>query len=557
MDDDDKTATASGSGDKFGQEVKEFRIKWCLNNIKSATQAKAIYAGILYALLKAHTDDIVILDHNLEEFVWLDKITDKEQKEILKKAKFPLHEATSRSEKKLGRWYGIHTVRSTVSLSTLKSHYLVMDTIKSAKAYANIHQFELTEWDITHLGFLRGYNNVHMNKNNAISRLTQEIESPNVQCPTFQLATTRVRLGKQSTQAYEVQCLRKDASKMHKLLTTGTLRTTMAFIPYSYKYKKTEAFTNAIRVHSKSLQDTWVVKIHGYTEEAINILKPALIGHKGATDIVPSFIGRARGEWKILVDKSGIDYYYHWLEARLPAFTQRLPTAVVISFPDDYPDCGINSRPPAAQQDDPDVDDDSYATMLSNAMSVATADYEKVEFDLPDELNKGKTDSQTEDANTPEQLSDITSARKSTPTAPPDTSNNNEYLEMSKKLQESVAETAKLRQELERMTTIIQSQQSQVAQQTTNTTKLELMVQSLLATFQTLNPPSFAPNHPPPTTPTQDTNIKMPNAKRKQISSTPRRLNYDAATSRTASPQRMNEDEATQSPGADLQAKNK
>jgi hypothetical protein len=82
---------------------------------------------------------------------------------LLKQSELPTttHAATSKGDRKLQRWYGVHTIRSTASFSDVKNHYLVQETIQEYKAYGSLHCFELNKWDIAHLGFLQGYCNIH------------------------------------------------------------------------------------------------------------------------------------------------------------------------------------------------------------------------------------------------------------------------------------------------------------------------------------------------------------------------------------------------------------
>jgi hypothetical protein len=521
--DDDATAVSGNSSKNRSKmkETKEYKVKWCINNALEKNKAKKIYAGVMATLLESHPDEVVILDHNREEHVWDEKYTFEEQVEYLKKSAFPINEAQSKSEKKFNRWYATHSIRSSLSLSELKSHYQVSKIIKQTNAYVTIHRFALKEWDIAHLGFLRGWNNIHINVDAATTRLSKATQLIDPNCPTFKIATTRIRPSNKpkklnfSTQAYEVQCLRDDSKQMAKILTSGSFREQMTFIPYSYKHTKSEIFLNALRSHEQELRKTWVLKIHGFTEEAIDHVKKDIL-KSGATDITPTHRGNDIGEWKILVGSDIIGHYYAWLAQTLPTIVSTIPEETKEKTPPNFPSPAINSRPPAAQQDDDTAaDDDSYATMLSNAMSIASVDYGEFEAEeeaanIPTNIVDPLTKSYAQATKT--DVSDITSAPKSqTPT--PSSKDNNNMTDVLKQLQDSKTEQDNLRAQLQLVTNVVEKQAA-------TTSKLESLIEKLLAQMSHEEP--AAPN----THPLTDTPEKSVPKKRQNVNHTPTKLNF-------------------------------
>jgi hypothetical protein len=293
---------------------------------------------------------------------------------------------------------------------------------------------------------------------------------------------------------------------MNKLLTSGTFRTTMAFVPYAYKQTKPDMFLNAIRLHKQKLEDTWIVKIHGFSPEEMTHCQQQLLTHAGVSDIVPSYLGKSRGEWKILVSKNSIHEYYSWLTNKLPAILALIPKDTSTSA--DYPTKGINSRPPAAQQDDAtQAEDGSYATMLSNAMSCATADFPAMEFEIPPDIDTSTPPTYAAAAAST-QMSDLTSARKSATQKSKTTSTTQAASKSSptksppNATAESDTEIQLLRSELEKLHTTVESQQQhitqQLAQQQAENTELKAMIQLLIAANSNGNPPQQPAEVPSP-----------------------------------------------------------
>jgi hypothetical protein len=112
-----------------------------------------------------------------------------------------------------------------------------------------------------------------------LHRLQNKLSKINSDYPAFKIATARIHPAKStkktkfSIQAYEIQCPRSNAKELSKLRTSGPFRKTMSFIPYAYKQTKPDMFLNALRVHNKHIEDTWIVKIHGFTEAAMQTCK--------------------------------------------------------------------------------------------------------------------------------------------------------------------------------------------------------------------------------------------------------------------------------------------
>ena len=131
--DDDKTVTSAGSG-KNERDFVETTVKWCINNMSDATKAKLAVAEIFATMLFTFSEELVIVDNKGEEFVHVENQTEAELKEKVKKGNFTVHQATSRSERRMQRWYCIHTLRSNQSLSPIKQYYVIMSKIKQMKA---------------------------------------------------------------------------------------------------------------------------------------------------------------------------------------------------------------------------------------------------------------------------------------------------------------------------------------------------------------------------------------------------------------------------------------
>ena len=369
--DDDKTINSSNS-EPGGKDDREMMVKWCIQGVSDQQKAKTILIKILAIMSTNFYDDISIIDNKAEEFKAEDQYSEAKVYEDMTKGKFQVHQATSKNERQRKRWYCVHKIYSSQSLSTIKAHYEVSKALKENNAYLTIHRFEQKDWDIVHLGFLKGYNVLHLTPAAAKIILRNKALTIDKGCPNFELSNTRIRQAydskQYSTTAFEVQCKRSDARQISTILKSGLFRKTTSFVPYSFKKTMPEAFRQAIQAQNKYLANTWVVKIEGFTHQALDECKVALISGPGAQEIIPTKKTNTHGEWKILVEKDNLSFYYDWLRENLEdiinTFARHIP------IPDNLPPYKINSRQPMHYQDA--SEDGSYGTMFSTTMSLNT-----------------------------------------------------------------------------------------------------------------------------------------------------------------------------------------
>jgi hypothetical protein len=395
MVDDDATTQATGGSGKNKVELHELCVNWCLEGATDKKKVKADLAAVLLSILKAFPDELFVLDNSHQELHYHPTKNRPETIKIQKliDAQFTIHEANSTREQKLQRWTCVHKLMSSVSLSTIKQHGDVFKMIKSVHAYANVHHFEPSNWDISHLGFLREFNVKHLHKAAAKIKLQRDLLSTSDTVPHFELTNARVKSHKKSsafgqTQSYEIQCSRSDAKTLAKLLKSGPFRKTLPFVPYSLKRTNPEAFLKAIQQQNAMLNHTWVVKIEGFTSEAIDCIRPTILKYPGVSDIVPMYNGSDRGAWKILLHQNQFKKFRKWLDIEWETITSTITAAATENKPPTHPEYSVTSAAGYESDDDED-DDDSYATAFSNAMSAASLPEEDWNLELPPDLPRG------------------------------------------------------------------------------------------------------------------------------------------------------------------------
>ena len=112
----------------------------------------------------------------------------------------------------------------------------------------------------------------------------------------------------------------------------------------------------------------WVIKVHGFTDTAMEKLVPSLASQPGYHIVTPTKRAGEIGEWKILVNKEKMNEYYSWLATNLSDITAQFPSN--LRSPDNYPPHEITSRNPHIyyEQEDDATNAASFGTMLTNSM---------------------------------------------------------------------------------------------------------------------------------------------------------------------------------------------
>ena len=386
--DDDKTVPG-GSTKKIDQKMLEFSVKWSFTKMSDETVARNALVELLTLILQLQSETTTLIDHNGQEFAMDPTMNESKHVAWIKKEfKAPLYKAKVRRQQRnttYNRMYATHKIQTTVSISTIKSHHLFRECMQKHNAFLNVHNFALADWDIAHLGFLQGYNVMHIDKHQTKLCLIKETQAVNSDTPPFELTRTKVRSpvvnGKSFvTQAYKVQCVRANSRQLTSVLTNPVFAKRLAFIPYSCKNTHEKQFCQAVLMQTKNSADMWVIKIQGFSDKSMETVAPLLEQQEGFHTVTPTSKKEALGEWKILVSKDKIKAYYDWLQLTLDDITSALPDDPTTAT-ENYPPFAVTSSNPHLQYEQDDMTDaESFGTMLTNSMEEAAAGIDDNEF---------------------------------------------------------------------------------------------------------------------------------------------------------------------------------
>ena len=205
--------------------------------------------------------------------------------------------------------------------------------------------------------------------------------------PTFQLIPQRITNKEKNatTRGYTVQCTRKDIKQMTHLMTHGSFRDTPLFIPFKYKATQSDLFTKCIRQQNEVYYNTWIIKLEGITEEALQYIQEDIAQMPGVYYIVPTKKMTETGEWKILVNQNKCAYVHRQLTTNWNMIISKIPAEVMERAPDTCSAPRVSSKKVREYQDTAS-DNDSYGSLLTTGteVSIMTNDDETLN-ELPTE----------------------------------------------------------------------------------------------------------------------------------------------------------------------------
>lgn len=475
---EDETEMAGKNRDKNDQEELEFLVKWQMPNDNDATGTKRLLSQLLAELLMCFPD-VTFIDNKHRE--WSFTATDDEERfrKEFETAALQIHPIKNR-QMRIIRWVAITKVRAATTIPDWKNNDYFCDQIIEAKIYLFPHPFGYDEWDITSIGFIKGIHVVHFSQGHLHKTISEYIQVQDSTPPTFQLIPQKITNNDKSatTRAYTVQCARADVKRMSQLLTNGEFRNTQMFIPFKYKVKQPELFTQCIKQQNDVYYKTWIIKLEGISQEIMHFLIGEITKFNGVFHVVPTKRLDEIGEWKVLVDQNRSSFIHRQMMHAWQRLLSNVPQNFLDQSPESWPTPRISSKRIRDYQDD-SSGIDSYGSLLTNGTSGSWTMYGDESLnELPTEY---QYQSYAEAAKAPTKI--IEATRMSSPTASDLTDWKKEKSDLEAQLQKQAAiiekfqeDQAKLIQNLQ----IVQAQQiaDLKAEQARQIEKLQMEIQT-------------------------------------------------------------------------------
>ena len=386
---DDVTEQAGSTRERIEATEEEICVKWQMPGGQDMASAKKILLQMLTNLLINHPSQITIVDTKQREWMFEESVDEGGFIKEIEKMSIHLHPIKGKDQKVI-RWVSVTKTMTKVPLREWKNNDGFFSGVQESKTYIFPHPFQPQEWETASIGFIKDIHVVHFPKEMVHEHLHQLLQKQEENPPTFQLVSQRISTSdkKASTKAFTIQCLKKDAEKLQKMLTHGAFREApnQVFVPFKYKKTKPDVFLKCIRQQNEVYHKTWIIKIEGITEAMMKYIEQDILNIKGVLHIVPSKRNVEIGEWKVLVDQAKCSYIHRQLTSAWSTVVTKIPPTDLTNAPRNFSTPRISSKRARDYQDE-DNDDDSYGSLLTTGTdsSVLTVD-ESILNELPPDL---------------------------------------------------------------------------------------------------------------------------------------------------------------------------
>ena len=220
---------------------------------------------------------------------------------------------------------------------------------------------------------------------------------------------------------------------MIHLLTHGDFRSNPMFIPFRYKSTNSEVFTKCIRQQNELYHRTWVIKLEGISEIAMEYIRSDILQLNGVSQIVPTKRIQSKGEWKILVDQMKCAFIHKQLTTMWNTLVANIPAGILENMPVEFSSPRISSQKVRDYQDD-DSNNDSYGSILTAGTETSTRHEDEDQYnELPQQYNYPSYASATAAS---------TVSQESTSMSSPEVSAASEWQKEQKELQEQIRQQA-------------------------------------------------------------------------------------------------------------------
>ena len=376
-----RRAQKNTSDNPSDEKTLMFRFPVIVDLEKSVVAPPVLHYHFLAAVQEAFGDQIQLLDNNNRKVEKIDIISFniKSQKNSFqwynssakKRSGFAPSVESNQNDRRTTK-YVSHRIRTSLSMSDIKSNERIKRLLIDHNFYVNFHRWDETEWDITQLGFFFGLDPTFLNVDQATSKVTATLQaaiaekaSPRPKMPKFKLVfgspkITALNNRTVRTKAYAIECPRAISKDLIDLL-KDAYKTTGSFIAYNMRQRNPDALYKLIRAQNQFIANNRVILLNHIGESAIFYLDQHITSIPGVQGLLPT---RHQGQYKVSVQEKDFTRVRKHLQVNLSSWYKTHVTADAQN-----PEGTFSGLPEVApiSSDDYSDGEQSYMTVSINA----------------------------------------------------------------------------------------------------------------------------------------------------------------------------------------------
>ena len=180
---------------KIDREEHEFSVKWQLPGNLDVSSAKKVLINLIAELLTSF-NDVTVIDNKKREWSfqqeWISEGAD-EEKFLKELGTIAVHIHPLKNQKhQITRWVAITKIRAASQIPDWKRNDIFYDQVIESRVYMFPHPFQVDEWEVTSIGFIKGVHTTHYPASHLHAMISDYVQSRETNPPTFQLIPQRL-----------------------------------------------------------------------------------------------------------------------------------------------------------------------------------------------------------------------------------------------------------------------------------------------------------------------------------------------------------------------------
>jgi hypothetical protein len=219
-------------------------------------------------------------------------------------SQFKIH-ASPATNKRKAKYSIIHRIRTSQSLSTIRTYNAISVLLKQHSCYLKGHSWDETVWDVIQTGYLIGLDPKHYTSSEATRFLSDIMEkkSPG-KCPPLRMiySSPSIQVDDRiiSTKVFAIEFERKNAKEVLRKLKdafTGSTQLLLAKLRYTHP----KSFANALKMQNKMMNETYVLPMVNISQDEMFYLQPIIEEIAGVMAVVTTGKTLTHGKYNVLI----------------------------------------------------------------------------------------------------------------------------------------------------------------------------------------------------------------------------------------------------------------
>jgi hypothetical protein len=283
-------------------EMKEITVRFDFvpKTADDATKVAVVHTHLLSKMQAAFSDECLVFDNKGAQLKNIDPI---HWTPIKHQSHFNIH--VSQKPKSPTKYSIIHRIRTSQSLSTIRTYNTINSLLKEHNCYMKTHAWNETVWDVAQAGYLIGIVDPKYYTPEKATAIIADLMAQKGQskCPPLRLIYSSPRISVDnrtiSSKTYAIEFERKHTKEVHRCIKdtfTGTTKFLMARLRYSHP----QSFASALKLQNKYMHDTYSIPLINTSPDEFFYLQPLIDNIPDVIAVVPTRKSTKTGRYNIL-----------------------------------------------------------------------------------------------------------------------------------------------------------------------------------------------------------------------------------------------------------------